>query len=215
MFASRSKIQSGFTLIELIIVIVIVGIMASLATITVGDHKQELLQTEAKRFQALFVLARQEAVLQSLHLGMRFSKNGYQFYQMLDANQASELPSKNPNAVDDTVNNAVDIEAERQTKWQLLQDPILKSRYLPNVLSSQLYLDGISIELLTTNVSGEKPATDIKASQQIKPQIFLLSSGENTAFEYQLDYSGVGRVMIKVDPVGQLELKYFYDKQTE
>jgi type II secretion system protein H len=202
-------------LIELIIVIVIVGIMASLTTINLSDNKQELLQTEAKRFQALFVLARQESVLQSRHLGMRFFQGGYQFYQMLEPEETkdSQLETDKSRGNNDRLSNNGDEEEDEKPKWQNLQDNILRPRNLPDSLFSQLYLEGISVELSSAKTS--KPAIEnrLSVSEAIKPQIFLLSSGENTAFEYQLNYSGVGRASIKVNPTGKIELTYIYEQQ--
>lgn len=236
MLVSRYKIQSGFTLIELIIVIVIVGVIASLATINTSDNKQALLQTEAKRLQALFVLAQQEAVLQSRHLGLRFSQEGYQFYQMLDPKASfgdqinntdtARTPQDQNQNQQETTNVQTpyqnNIEEEAEPTWQLLNDNILKPRQLPKVLVSQLYLDGISVELLSTQATeevqdvnniGTNTISNDANAQGNKPQIFLLSSGENTAFEYQLTYNNVGRVTIKVNPIGTFTLEYFYDKQ--
>lgn len=205
MYTSRHPVQSGFTLIELIIVIVIIGIIASVASINSGNGKQELLQTEAKRFQALFTLARQESILQSRHLGIRFFQDGYHFYQMLEPK-----PAVDTNKNEEITDNEVD---DKKPKWQNMQDNILRPRTLPAILVSQLYLEGISVELAVSAKQDKKSVNVSGATEAIKPQVFLLSSGENTAFEYQLNYPNIGRANIKIDATGNVDLNYYYDEQ--
>jgi general secretion pathway protein H len=207
LFISPSKTQSGFTLIELIIVIVIIAIIASLASITSGDKKRELLQTETKRFRVLFDLARQESILQSQQLGIAFSQTSYQFYQKSEQSHFDQKPR-----VKEISDQAGNIAENSLPPWTLLQDKILKPRNLPGQLNPQLYIEGISVSL-----SGRKEQENKSETQQnitVKPQVFLLSSGENTSFEYQLNYSGIGRANIKIDSIGKVDISYHFDKQT-
>ena len=187
-----TKKQSGFTLIEIIIVVVIIGVMASMVTISLGDKKQELLETEAKRFQALVTLASQEAILQSRHLAIGFFQGGYQFYQENDV------------LVDDIASDGL---KAQKTRWKSLdQDSMLRRRELPTKITAQLYLSDTSI-VLAQEKGSEKSEF---AEKQVKPQIFLLSSGENTPFEYQLEYTGTGLASLKVDPIGNIKIEYKY-----
>jgi len=68
----------GFTLLEVLVVMVIIGIVLSLAVLSLRGDEHEL-ENEARRLQALIALTSQEAVLQSEELAMQFSDDGYQF----------------------------------------------------------------------------------------------------------------------------------------
>ena len=76
----RGKRARGFTLLEVMIVVVIIGIMLSVATLSMrGDSHAKLLARETDRIIALLDLASQEAVMRGEQLAVRFSNDGYEF----------------------------------------------------------------------------------------------------------------------------------------
>jgi len=73
--------QRGFTLLEIMIVVVIIGIVtASVVSVAFGDRKSEKLQQEASRFKAVIKLAQEEAVLESRIYALGIWQKGYGFY---------------------------------------------------------------------------------------------------------------------------------------
>ena len=75
----QQRVQ-GFTLLEVMVVVVIIGIMLGLSALSMrGDSHAGLLQREATRMMALLDLASQEAVMRSEQLAVRFSDDGYAF----------------------------------------------------------------------------------------------------------------------------------------
>jgi general secretion pathway protein H len=70
---------SGFTLLEILVVVLIIGVILTFATLAVRDNPEQRLQTEGQRFAALLRLAAQEAVLQSREIAIVFERNGYHF----------------------------------------------------------------------------------------------------------------------------------------
>lgn len=80
--ASRLR---GFTLLELLIVIVIMGLMATFAVLSLGSRAlDERLDTEARRLFELITLAAEEAVLQGTELGYVHTADGYAFLVLKD-----------------------------------------------------------------------------------------------------------------------------------
>ena len=76
----RSRHSCGFTLLELLVVLVLIGIILSFAVLSIGDGgRQERLKQEAQRIHAIFSLAGEEAVLQSQELGVVVQRQGYAF----------------------------------------------------------------------------------------------------------------------------------------
>lgn len=72
--------NSGFTLLELLVVLVIIGILLTMASISVGGGgEQRQLREEAQRLAALVALAGDEAVLKSQELLLAVEENGYAF----------------------------------------------------------------------------------------------------------------------------------------
>lgn len=69
----------GFTLLEILVVLVIVSIMVSVVTLAVGTNPVRDLDREARRFMALIDLASQDAILGGRELAVDFSNEGYRF----------------------------------------------------------------------------------------------------------------------------------------
>lgn len=71
---------AGFTLLELMVVLVLVGIVFSFAMLSMGgDDVAELMEQEARRLETLLVLASDEAIIRGEELAMRFEDDGYEF----------------------------------------------------------------------------------------------------------------------------------------
>lgn len=81
--AVRSR-AAGFTLIELMVVILIIGITLSLAKLSLGQNTSRIVQDEAERLHGLVQLASEEAVLQGRELALEFDRHRFQFLELGD-----------------------------------------------------------------------------------------------------------------------------------
>ena len=70
----------GFTLIEMMLVIVLIGLMASVVQYSAGGDQQEaLLKKTSLRFAAVFDVAAEYSMLNNVELGLYVDKTSYQF----------------------------------------------------------------------------------------------------------------------------------------
>ena len=74
---TNSARQNGFTLLELMVTLTLIGIIATFAVLSVRRSDNEQLATEAQRLTALLELTRQEALLRSEQRGVHFTESGY------------------------------------------------------------------------------------------------------------------------------------------
>ncbi|MET0081368.1 MAG: type II secretion system minor pseudopilin GspH [Sedimenticola sp.] len=73
-------IQKGFTLLELLVVVLIIGLVSGFATLSVGSiGSDRQLKTEAQRIVHRFTLAMQESILQGRPVGVTLNPTGYGF----------------------------------------------------------------------------------------------------------------------------------------
>jgi len=79
MRAPRAR-RAGFTLIELMIVVFVIGLVTAAAIITFGgDRRDTELDKEAERINALLDYAREQAELQTRDYGIRINDLAYSF----------------------------------------------------------------------------------------------------------------------------------------
>jgi general secretion pathway protein H len=121
---TRSAVRArstGFTLIELMIVVFIIGLMAAAVVITFGgDRRDTQLDQEAERLHALFDYVREQAELQTRDYGFRVNKSGYSF------------------VVFDVLQN----------QWRAAdEDDAMRQREFPETLEPQVVVDGRRIVL--------------------------------------------------------------------
>ena len=111
------KNVAGFTLIEIIVVIVIVSVLISAVALSFPPVGEKLLREHADRFSAFVELAQDEAILQSNELAVEVTPVGYSFYQ------------------------------NQNNSWLDLNTSPFTKRSLPKEISTKMYLEGILIDL--------------------------------------------------------------------
>jgi len=95
--ASARRSAAGFTLLELLTVILIIGIIVSFAGLSVGVHGSRVVQDEAERLQGLIRIAGEEAILQGQELAVEFERQRYRF--LILAPNGTWVPLENDNAL--------------------------------------------------------------------------------------------------------------------
>ncbi len=152
---------SGFTLVELLVVIFIVGIIATMATLSVGTATREKgLAKEVERIGDLVRLASEEAVLQNRELGLTFYESEYEF-SYYDAEERLWVPLGAGSGP-------------------------FEPREFPPETETELVIEGRRIALDRERpVRKEPPPAERKRTdvvlgpkEEIKPQILILSSGD-------------------------------------
>jgi general secretion pathway protein H len=92
----------GFTLLEIMVVLVLIGIITSFALLSVGGGPRARLAEEAQRLAALVELHQQEAILSGEPHGIQFGRAGY---TMLSLGEKGEWRS--PTAADTLIRHAL------------------------------------------------------------------------------------------------------------
>jgi general secretion pathway protein H len=78
----RHRVRAGgFTLIEVLVVMVLIAIVVSLATVRFQRDDRQILREEAVRLAALLTHARDEAITTGVPLGWRGEGTGYRFFR--------------------------------------------------------------------------------------------------------------------------------------
>lgn len=77
--------RTGFTLLEIMVVLVIIGIVLTLAVVRLEPPADRVLQQEAERLALLFEAARDEAIARSEPLAWSHFRGRHQFWIRRDA----------------------------------------------------------------------------------------------------------------------------------
>ena len=162
----KQRNQGGFSLLELIIVLVIIGILVAAVTMTLGDKRADDLRLEARRLSARIAMASDEAILTGSELGMQISRESYRFLTL------------------------------EEDKWQQLSntESHLRDHTLPPEMLMRLEIEGLfpsfSEQQKVSELFSDKEDDDKAPDEDelIKPQLFILSSGELNPFRLLIGY---------------------------
>ena len=158
----RNAAQNGFTLIEILVVLVIIGLMATLAVFTMGGSSQQReLEVQAQDLYLRMQVMSEQAVLNNLEAGLVLESDRYQFVVFDDETQA----------------------------WNASPERLFQARALPIWLSVDTVVDADGPRLTNNNntlrpdvvffSSGESTAFEIElmVKGQVLPSHRLYSDG--------------------------------------
>jgi general secretion pathway protein H len=202
-----SSRQAGFTLLEILVVMVIIAILSAGAILSLSAFGQDReLENESDRLVTLLNYAHEQADLQTRELGLYCGEHGYRFLAF-DA---------------------------RTNQWgDIGDDDALRKRDLPVGLTLRLAVEGRPVVLPKP---GEDKAADAKASgsnkpdglksgdvrtldlksgdlklgapAELKPHVMIFSNGDLTSFELTLERDGTERTATLVaDDAGRVKIR--------
>ena len=157
---------AGFTLLEVMVVMVLIGIIFSFAMLSMrGDDVAQMMDREARRLETLLALANDEAIVRGEELGVRFDDDGYAFLVL---------------AMDG---------------WKPPDDSLLKAYTLPADIRMQLEVEGEqSLDTQDPEKEAETPPQVlILSSGEMTPFSVTFSSGLSE-YSYRLEASLMGEV---------------------
>jgi general secretion pathway protein H len=165
--------QRGFSLLELLVVIVIISILFTFTTLAIrGTSPEELIQTEAQRLDRLIQLALEEAILKGAEYGVEFKPDSYRFLLFFE------------------------------NRWQPLEnDRLLRQRQLPENMEFELEIEQIEVLVEeetndTEDADRPDPQVFILSSGEITPEfsVRLVMPGVATSYIVSGSINGEHRV---------------------
>jgi general secretion pathway protein H len=144
---------SGFTLLEVLVVLVIIGIITAMAVVSTGVlGRDRQMDQEAQRLQAVLAQAREESMLDGRDVGVRVDRQGYDFLRFNG----------------------------RTAAWEpVVGDALLRSRDLPGGVNASLRLEAREVQLKPRTAPTEdegpgQPQIVVMASGDVVPFELLL-----------------------------------------
>lgn len=169
----------GFTLLELLLVVFIVGIIATFSVVSITDRAQDdRLQQEALRLQALLRLAQETAVLQGSEIGFISDGRTYEFLELDDETGV----------------------------WRTLPDDTpLRPRELPASMNLEVRVDDFTLPTPREKEADQDKEDDEEAPPL--PDLYFLSSEEVSPFELILSADGSElKVRLIATPEGEIRI---------
>lgn len=192
----------GFTLLEILVVMVIIGILATMVSLSIsGRAVDDRMQAESRRVEELMRLASDQAQALGIELGFRQTTAGFEFL----------TPDTNSG------------------EWSVLEDGTFRRREVPSPFYLELRVDGRLVvpakpaPMPTAKDAAEdgkdeasitKKEKDKEDGNRLEPQVLILSTGEMTAFTLDLRLKDVATTYrVEGNALGELKSERLATKE--
>ncbi|MFT4045349.1 MAG: prepilin-type N-terminal cleavage/methylation domain-containing protein [Solimonas sp.] len=212
----------GFTLIEILVVVVIIGILVTFASLTIGNRAlSDRLENEAQRLQQLLAMAAEDAEMQGTEIGFIYTDQGYAFVALAPTGRWVPIVDGplRPRAVQAPIAVSMRVEGRPVAPTPFADLLAAGKVALATVDKQRAKIDedaGKTAAALANGASGGLSALggsqskdddekeDDKKNAILKPQAMFLSSGEATAIQIDVSAPGVPRsYRLSVDNLGR------------
>jgi general secretion pathway protein H len=174
----------GFTLVEIMLVLVVIGIMLGLASVAFTPNPAKDLQREAQRLQVVLQMAADEAQLQGIEMALAITDpqhpqgRGYQLLRL----------------------------DNKALQWQPIDSAEYRFHPLNADISLSVSIDG---QLLDDEIMQQlRRLQSLQNSAQLQPALLLLSSGEVSPFRIAMLHAQVEQpAIISSDGIAEITLK--------
>jgi len=158
-----AQYSAGFTLVEILVVLFIVGIVVAMALLslgTLGDNRN--LETEARRLSTLIQMANDDATIQGRDFGLEVMQSRYRF---------------------------VEFDPFLNQWFQVTDDDFMRERALEEGSEFELIIEErrVLLQEAARETEGEDEDEDDRdLTDDYLPHILILSSGDTSPFELRI-----------------------------
>ena len=181
----RKAGERAFTLIEILVVLIIVGIISAAALMSFGllGGDDRNLEQDARRLSSLIQIVSDDAVLQGRDFGLELMLSGYRWVEH-----------------DPFVN-----------QWfEVTDDEIMRTRQLEEGTEFEFYTEEhrVLLQEEAMNTEVDEDDTDRELTEDYLPHVLVLSSGDITPFELRLVRStDRAEVTLTMSLMGEMEIE--------
>jgi type II secretion system protein H len=170
--------QRGFTLIEILVVMSIIAVMASLFALTVqGRDDDDVVDEVIDTFIREANYAREEIMFRRFPIGIYLYNGGYAFYTVAEVQRKDETE-----------------EQQREVLWKPLKNRLLKQHRFPHGFSISFYQETAQTPVALEN----------KIPDEVKPQIVFVSDTDAIPFELLFSYGESEKQSVVRYPSGKV-----------
>jgi general secretion pathway protein H len=181
----QRTLQSGFTLLELMVVLLVIGIMAGLTVMSVGGNPEREFRRDVARLQQVLIMSADEAPFVGEELGFWVSPDGksYSFYRF-DEEELEWL------AYEKEAFKQRPLSGQYKLEIELLGDPVDLAELHKKIFKLSDKLEGFDEEPLV-------PWLVFFSDGQYTPFRLWLSNSQVKSHVYALEGNGLGKIKVK------------------
>ena len=185
MHPARPCHGSGFTLIEVLVVVVIIGIISAIVVLGLGNFSDDReLRNDARRMTALIEMTLDEATLQGRDFGLELMQSGYRF---------------------------VEYDPLTEQWFEVIGDDLMRPRSLAEDTEFNLFLEDkrvlLKVDAADMEKSDDDDDNDGNLGDDYLPHILVLSSGDITPFVLEIfRNSDRTSIQLSASPAGELKV---------
>lgn len=209
---------AGFTLLEIMVVLLLIGLMASVVVVTNRSNNPGAdLEKESQLFARAMSFAQEEAMLSGQLVAVVIEPTRYRFFYAAPQASTAEV-------TDESIVSLLKIDLSAPVvlpKWQPIDKAILTPHTLPEHMRMQVSIDGIDwaeqeedsqldMYRLQSNDLGDSEAMKLGARNMPVQQLLIFPSGEQSpfrlTFEWEKDANYQNWIMVG-DALGRMSME--------